>query len=655
MKAWIVPILLFAALATYGQGKDTRALLEIRGRVNNIAVSPNEIVWLITDDGNLFFSNDITKGWYYGFAPAHDTGYSREHGSFENMAFFNKDVAIVTGRIPASKKSMANDGYFLTRDGGKHWEVRSSGIGTAIRSSYADMKGNAWLVGEGNSIAISNDYAQSWSNRQLPFKKQGKAFSIHMQKGTEGIIGQENEILVTTDNWKTSKALPTPLDQRKYNKPEDARTSPIRQVFTWKDHYIAIQNGIAFYTSKKTIDWQRFPMGITRLALDESSQKLYALTHTHQVLVFKTPQSFIPVQNKAIGGGTESIQVVNNTAYVFYSSYNDYKCYKINEDNFIEAIPYTSDSRIKKPDIVSKGKQMTWGATNNHIYASVNGGKDWHREYVADFRPQDIKVIDDKTLILWDGNKNFQYTSGAKYLEDYKYSKPISVFLKYPVTSFSITGAMSGCFNMEAEEIKYTRKGDTTFIAHAVEDKGAGERIPKNPKDPAPLRKTTSSRIVDSLLRGINLYYDSIPSIADFKISANDKNNYLKLARKDFGGRGKDTIRYHQLLKHVDSFSKDSVKRVLDAMPKYYSTNSSSITIQFVNSNMDTLTLSHEDNSTPRGWMLPWHAEYKGKHFTCYHLQLSRFIKECMPPGFKNRAVLSNRYLLMNIAEYLFE
>ena len=93
-------ILLFATTA-FGQVKDRRAELDIKGRVNEISISPDEKIWLTTAIGNTYYTNNIDSTWHYGKPliekKEDDFGIGNPH--LDRISFFNNDTAILTGYI----------------------------------------------------------------------------------------------------------------------------------------------------------------------------------------------------------------------------------------------------------------------------------------------------------------------------------------------------------------------------------------------------------------------------------------------------------------------------------------------------------------------------------------------------------------------------
>lgn len=54
----------FAQVPHSKEARDYRAALDIRGRITEISVSPDEHIWLATATGNLYYANGIDADWH---------------------------------------------------------------------------------------------------------------------------------------------------------------------------------------------------------------------------------------------------------------------------------------------------------------------------------------------------------------------------------------------------------------------------------------------------------------------------------------------------------------------------------------------------------------------------------------------------------------
>ncbi|MFZ4477090.1 MAG: WD40/YVTN/BNR-like repeat-containing protein, partial [Saprospiraceae bacterium] len=183
-------IYLFALLFTttvFGQTKDRRAAIYIEGRVDEISVSPDEKIWLVTALGNTYYTNRIDSNWHYGKPVFKSTEeLDSDHPGLDRISFFNKDTAIMTGYISVEKKGHNNNGFYLTQDGGANWKLLDYGGNSCIYTAYTDKQGNAWLGGQSKEIYYSGDFGQHWKTLKLPFKRSDRIYGIYMTDSMHG-------------------------------------------------------------------------------------------------------------------------------------------------------------------------------------------------------------------------------------------------------------------------------------------------------------------------------------------------------------------------------------------------------------------------------------------------------------------------------------
>ncbi|HEX8546511.1 MAG TPA: hypothetical protein VF691_06075, partial [Cytophagaceae bacterium] len=202
MKHCTIIILFFLVSTVFGQVKDRRAEVDIQGRVNEISVSPDEKIWLVTAIGKTYFTDDIDSNWHDGpplFQSNDEDGFGGPN--LERISFFNKDTAILTGYISLSKDSSRKNGYYLTKDGGKTWKLLDYGGDSWIYAIHSDKSGNAWMGGLQKELYYSNNYGQSWRTIKLNYKSSDRTYGINMSNSKSGIASSDhNEIITTEDN-----------------------------------------------------------------------------------------------------------------------------------------------------------------------------------------------------------------------------------------------------------------------------------------------------------------------------------------------------------------------------------------------------------------------------------------------------------------------
>lgn len=140
----------FAQAPHSKDARDYRATLDIRGRISEISVSPDEHIWLSTATGNLYYANGIDADWH---SIETDTRKNKEdddlwlnNPNFDRVSFFNADTAILTGYIAFDPTSYHyKSGYYRTTDGGRTWKLLNLGKDGWMYAVEVDQYGHAWL------------------------------------------------------------------------------------------------------------------------------------------------------------------------------------------------------------------------------------------------------------------------------------------------------------------------------------------------------------------------------------------------------------------------------------------------------------------------------------------------------------------------------
>lgn len=657
MRNCIFIILIFLVATVYGQTKDRRAELGIDGRVNEISISPDEKIWLVTAIGNIYYTNDIDSNWHYGqsiFQSTNEFGLDRPH--LERISFFNKDTAIMTGYISVNKDDNSKNGLYFTKDGGNSWTLLDYGGDSWIYDSFIDKNGNAWIGGSSGYIYYSKDFGQHWEKLNSPYNSNSRMHRIFMYNSHEGIAGAlHNEIYTTSDNWKTNKKISTPFDQKKYINDDNYSDDRIEKILFWNNYIVVNQNGNIFYSEANKIDWKSFTVKVVDFELDNETKKIFAITDSLEIISFSTPEDFHLVSKKTILGFPIDIKVVNHSLYVISS---EYEVYKINEKGYTHVIPYTIDKKIDEPRIVQKGKRLIWGIDGKQIYLAEDSNYDWFRENVLEFEVDDFMLLNDSIAILWDGVKNnYLYSLHNHTSKIYYPNSPIKSLLDFPIKSFSINSGSGGCYHYSNNEVIYERVDDKTFTTTAVNvynyhDK---ERITFNNK--------VNSKQLLNILASINSNPAKIPSLKEFEITERDKKNYISLVDNQLKNKDTDYLSgkkkinktfYYSVPKMLDTLNDAIIQHILDQHEGTWSTTRNWFTIQIVNQNNDTLNVSRKYYVNTLPWNLPWKCEYKGLNFNCYNIAFSRFINSCIPDDFMYKEVFDNRILIMQIADYLY-
>lgn len=659
MKYGIFMFSLFMACALNGQTRDRRALLDINGRVEEISVSPNEEIWLVSATGHAYYTKSIDSNWITDRSLSKKNNEEYCHQSYERISFFDKDTAILTGYISAvdTGYNPRKDGYYRTTDAGKTWNLMDYGGNSWIYTICTSDQGHAWMGGLSKQVFYTNDYGRSWTTKQLPYSSSDRTYGISMRSSGIGVASSDNnEIVATADNWSSVTHLPTPLDQNliQVNEGVQSIDNRISKIALWNDFIIVKQAGRVFITSRHHISWAPFHHNIYDFAIDANTQKLFAVKSDLTVLAFTTPSAFNYLKSVALSCLPEDVKAVNNC--LFALCLNN-EVYKVSESSFVRTLPYTLDFAIPEPEFAMRSGEMKWGVSGDQIYMAEDDSSGWYRDNVLGFYVNGCKQISDSVAILWDGyNTNYLYSIYDRTVTVYVPTLSLSDFISSQMASLSISSVSSGCFNHDDDIVVYNRTKDGT-----LQSTNASIRRKTNSKY---FRFRNSIR-VDSLHRAlddINSSPATIPSIRNFRITSLDRSNYLKMVDEriknnekynEFAESSFDKSFFYSVPNMLDSLPDSILTQVLSSRERFASTSSNTMTVKLVNNNGDTLFATRHSYSHGYPWNLPWKIEYKGLVFANYSIEFSRFINSCIPDGFLGKEVFDNRMLIMKIANYL--
>lgn len=643
-------------------GRDYRALLHINGRVIEISVSPTGRIWLPTYLGNLYYTDAPDSLWHRKSLSCKKTVTKDDYlGLYKpelvRINFFNKDTAILTGYIHNDSTLSRHGGYFRTTDGGRNWELMDFGGDAWMYATASDKEGHAWMGTSGKTIYYSDDFGKHFIPLKVTEMQGDRIYAIWMRDARNGVIGtRSNEVLLTGDNWQTVRKIPTPLDQGKVAIQDEWRDDDrLNKVMLWKDYILVKQLGKTFFTREDTIDWQPLPNRVYDFAIDEESGRLWAVGHNRHLFIFDSPTQsrlltedslpeYYPIDLK-VSGGMGYMVMSDNTVYVADS--NGLRC----------VYSYTKGP-IERPYLTAKGKNLSCGVEEKHLYIKEKKSRHWYRETVLPFEVKNIHLLDDSTFVLWDGQENHLYSLQNHTAKLYMPSKPIQDFLSGPVTKYVIVAGTRGCFHFYGTSITYqTSSQDSSFEASFVKKYAEWEDC----SDSVITGYTASKRMLNRILNAINDHPTRLPDIADFRITETDIRHYLDQVdtilqdgkhsyNKRFPNSAEEL--YRSVPRQLDEIDSLTLRAILNMDEGITSTTSCWFTVTLINENRDTLLLESNYYHTPSPWYLPWEVEYKGVHFNCYNLDLSQYIYHCITGDFFGREAFDNTGLLMKIGDY---
>lgn len=234
---------------------------------------------------------------------------------------------------------------------------------------------------------------------------------------------------------------------------------------------------------------------------------------------------------------------------------------------------------------------------------------------------------------------------------------PLKTFLASPIKILIINSESHGCFHLYNDEVRYERVNDSILETTKVST-NSNRKIKS-----AKFKNKISSSDLTTLLTDISFNPSAIPSFEDFRITDTDKKNFLTMVDNRFKNKERDYLDgkkkinkdfYYSVPAMLDTLNNSVIENILNQRESWISTTSNWFKIQIINQNKDTLNILRSYYVKTLPWNLPWKFEYKEQHFNCYNIEFSQFINSCIPDNFKDKRVFNNSFLIMEIADYLW-
>lgn len=599
--------LLLLATVAQGQQRDRRVDLHISCGTK-ASVSSTGRLWIASRCGEVYTADSIGATWRT-ISPRHDhTG--------EIIIPFGDRVALHAGYIPIHRPKtrgydLQYDCLFRTETGGQQWDTVQFGKGNHwLKGHHYTSDGHLWI---GSSQAtrpgclfFSADSGRTFTTLRSEFDTAMGIVDVYMMDKSNGVIaGFDNQIYVTTDNWRTYRRLPTPRDQGLHRR---WRTEKVRP---WHGMLLVRQRDSSFYSPADNIQWQYTPLA--DFEVDTVNGNLWAITDSGQLVLMQDMQHRQVVKDSIDLPFDNICGTLGGNIYLFTSAgmvrvspdgqadtSGFYTEEKTLEEVFAELIDWHGEYASEYLTTFSHGGRL-WRTDGTSIYLQDALG--WYR--VA--KPLGIREMhadpdrEDRVVILRGDGMNYSVDT-AGHIEPYTYLQPLSHFVESGLQSVEIKTYVSGCFHYDEHVVSFTREGDRLRECENTVDSN---------------RLVTRSVVADSIERTLlrmGERYSLFPSPCDFGLKEGD----VDLEKVYLGDHG-------------------------------WCTSGSGYGLVFINRKGDTLIArGHSDvncgNYFP--WMLPMTFKGDSAAFVTYQPMLWKALLPMMPEGMMHRSFLSNSSLV---------
>jgi hypothetical protein len=640
MKSLFFSCLLLIAAAAPGQ---TGTPLQFKSYAISLGVGADGSLALATKVGEVGLANSITGDWRRVDVPGADEVVSG--ANIETPCFFNKDTGFVSGSIYAiySRKERY-DIIYHTTDGGSKWKTVKIGQDGPADDAVYDDKGQAWLSVGGSGIAYSTDYGLTWKKFKVPDAKQRFA-RIYFNTNRQGIIGSLwNLIAYTTDNCDTWKYLPTPLDQKKYNKTNKEARPVINRVAIFKDYFLAAQEHLVFYTRRDSINWVWLP-DYSDFYTDADNSALFFKTNKGNYV--RADDNFKPVHTLEVAGTSYDARCKNGSLFVVSNN----KMMQLTPGNDIVSTLFEEKTTPgKEPLSIGYGAMGDIGYMDNKIFVQKGYTGRW--EYLFTFP----MVLDSNHIIKITSEENLLYFHGADSLFYFDFTgrlikkttkgAMVAGFIKSGIKQLVFSKGSRGCFHFQLAKLQYTNTGDE--FGEAIESGGKvrGKDMPDNEdriavKDvsdfvnqmPALYNRTRATTIED-LGFSENDYAQCRKDILAFKERLSKNGSKRDRIREDGFVFPRNNLDFDRLLKLVDSIKYLDSNMVFAFMmnfERYFSTTTNWEKMEFVNYDNEVLSITNTYSGFPNSFHFPWTITLNGYTITSIDMSINRFIEKVYP------------------------
>ena len=412
-------------------------------------------LWLCTACGYLYRADNIHSPWRTVVKPKEDDW---NHITFEDVAAFNRNVAIAVGyhlwdKVLRITGSLWNDTVPTgsKRPGGE-W----------FHPAWCDKEGHVWAGSQDGLLTFSADSGRTFiALRDTAFERKQGIDDIYMLSADSGwIAGHGNRIYTTSDNWRTVRRWPTPLDQKLYVVTDPHDQYWVNRVRTWKGYLIVDEAFMSFYTPLgDTLRWQHTPQPITDFEVDTATGALWALDDSGYVVRFEDFDRWQRYPLRVQRQARDKLQIAgihDSKAYWL----TDIGVVAIAADGHMDTCAFLTDERpIEEPHHTLAHGTRLWGSDGVSIYLLDAQG--WYRvcrsKWVKSLSPDPDR--EDRVIFLDEENHIFSVDTAGRVVP-YTYRQPLGAFVKEGLRSLEIRTYSVSDYHHDEHLIRYTRRGD---------------------------------------------------------------------------------------------------------------------------------------------------------------------------------------------------
>jgi len=608
--------------------------LKFSSYARKLCVTPQGRLFITTKDGEVAVTDSLNGYWHK--IPPQNGGSSFDGPLLEQGDFFNKDTGFVSGWI--YNKGEHNIIYH-TKNGGQSWKAVKFGVDGWIDDACHLDNGEAWLSVGGKGIIYTTDYGLSWKRLSNPEQNQRFA-CIYFNTKREGLIGSLwNMLALTLDNYTYWRIIPTPLDQKKYNKTNLQSRPEINCTAIFNDYLLVNQEGLIFYTKRDTINWIPLP-DYTNFVTDAANSALFFQLKSGGFI--KADNAFKPLFKTAIKSKILDATCRNGDLFVM----TDKEIIQLLANNTVRSsfIRTNQDVDVEPEDI-----GFDLGSIDNSIYVQKEYGGQWEYVLTLPFKTDSgyLRALENNRILYYKGKDSvYDYNIATNRVEKRDLRQMFNSFRMPGIKKIVYSSGSQGCFHGYSYELVYEKANGNFRLSHT-----------KPNGNPRLVLETDIEEIdegaVNDFVKSLPDFYDKYPSIQSLGFTESDfekcKRDIIKF-RNNPGGYEraqkdgtfylyKNNIDFDRLLSIVDTIKQlndTTLSSVLTQIDETSSTTTNWVSLTIENGDNSTMTIINQ-SSAANALYFPWQVSIDGVSTVMYAMPITRFIRETCPLLLKER------------------
>jgi hypothetical protein len=501
--------------------------------------------------------------------------------------------------------------------------------------------GEAWMSVAGSGIAYTKDNGFNWEKRKIPEVKQRYA-AIFFNGKREGIIGSLwNSLAITRDNCKSWTLLPTPLDQKAYQKTNLGSRPEFRRAALFKEYYLVVQEGMVFYSPQDSIRWRRLD-GYIDFYTDADNSALYLRNEKGEIVRADNDLKLVYAYGKA--EGLNDAKCKNSSLFVLANS--KIYCYRPDGRSTASLVSST-DLTVVKPEVFGYTTLGNMGRWGNKVFFQNGFEGGWRHQFTLPESAKDgvLSVSDGKWIISRSATDSLLYFDlTGTIIKRSSVDSEVEAFRQAGIAKLIFSKGSSGCFHSYQGKAVYAAE-DRSFVAQTPEPVLTGTK-----KKIAVLhsgREEIQANDVALFTAKLQDLFDTSKTVSisdlsfaerDYEQCRNDIRDFQtglskgKQVGKSFSFE-KNNLNFERLLYLVDTIShlsSGTLHQLLTAGNGIWSTTTNWIKLELVNGRDDVLSIeSHFYEAPP--YYFPWRVTLNGNKVLSSNTEINRFIEKVYP------------------------